>query len=216
MAGEERLGPPGCDPVGVYHVELAHFPHQAHAFNLSPEELDATMVRPWVRGEVVEFGERRWSPERAKLTIYEGPELPTDEMSMGRGWPNVTRSGVDVTDRILAAATRQAQGGPAESAVAAFKEAVLAECGDGRIGIHQVVWLANARYGQSRVSERLALSEQSVWELLHERRLVLLRAAPAAGETVPIVPDDWQAALLSWATWADPGAPTVFLEGTRE
>ena len=32
------------------------------------------MVRPWVRGQVVELGERRWSPERAKLTIYEGPE----------------------------------------------------------------------------------------------------------------------------------------------
>jgi len=215
MAARSDSGRARCDPVRVYHVELAHFPHQAHAFNLSPEELDATMVRPWVHGEVVEFGERRWSPERAKLTIYEGPELPTDEMSMGRGWPNVTRSGVDVTDRILAAATRQAQGGPADSAVAAFKEAVLAECGDGRIGIHQVVWLANARYGQSRVSERMALSEQSVWELLHERRLVMLRAAPAAGETEPIVPDDWQAALLSWATWADPGAPTVFLEATQ-
>ncbi len=55
-----------------------------------------------------------------------------------------------------------------------------------------------------------------MWELLHERRLVMLRAAPAAGEAEAIVPDDWQAALLSWATWADPGAPTVFLEATKE
>ncbi len=199
----------------MFHVELHQFPHQAQAFNLGATELEA-IIGPWVRGELIELGERKWSPERSRLTVYEGPELRADELSMGRGWPNATRSGVNVTDRVLSAATPQVQGTRAGSAVAGFKDEVLTECGAGRIGIHQVLWLANARYPESRASERLALSEQSVWELLHERRLVMLRPGPMAGEGDPIPPGEWQAALLSWVTWADPTAPAVFLEAVQE
>jgi glyoxylase I family protein len=92
----------------VFHVELRQFPHAARAFNLTREQLHARILAPWLRGEVVEVDSQRFAPERAKLTIYEGPELETVDMGMGRGWQNVMRRGVEVTDRELQAATVQA------------------------------------------------------------------------------------------------------------
>jgi glyoxylase I family protein len=99
----------------VFHVELRQFPHTARAFNLSRERLHARILVPWVRGNSVELDQQTFAPERAKLTIYEGPELQTVDMGMGRGWQNVVRSGEDVTDRELRAAASQ----PAVAAPAA-------------------------------------------------------------------------------------------------
>ena len=86
----------------MFHVELRQFPHQARAFNLSREELDTRVIAPWVAGRAIELDDRRWSPERARLTIYESPHLTPDQLGMGRGWQSVTRDGVDVTARLLA------------------------------------------------------------------------------------------------------------------
>jgi len=88
----------------VYHLELRHFPHNTRAFNLSDEEL-RPVVEPWAREQVVEFGERKWSPHQARLTILEGPPLPVEELSMGRGWSVALRESEDVTERVLAAVT---------------------------------------------------------------------------------------------------------------
>jgi hypothetical protein len=60
----------------------------------------------------VEVGERKWSPLQARLTILEGPELPLDELSMGRGWRTAQRRSEDVTERVLAAASPHAQAAP--------------------------------------------------------------------------------------------------------
>jgi glyoxylase I family protein len=99
----------------VFHVELRQFPHTARAFNLSRERLHAQILVQWVRGNPVELDQQTFAPERAKLAIYEGPELQTVDMGMGRGWQNVVRSGEDVTDRELRAAKSQ----PAVTAPAA-------------------------------------------------------------------------------------------------
>jgi hypothetical protein len=76
--------------------------------------------------------------------------------------------------------------------------------------MHQVMWLANAEYGGWRVSDRMALAEQAVWELLHQGRLRMLGAD---GDT-PVDPSQWERIVLSWETWADPRAPSVLLEPT--
>lgn len=102
-------------PETVFHVELRQFPHTVRAFNLSRERLHAQILVPWVRGNSVELDQQTFAPDRAKLTICEGPELQTVDMGMGRGWQNVVRSGDDVTDRELRAATSQ----PAVAAPAA-------------------------------------------------------------------------------------------------
>lgn len=87
----------------MYHVELRHFPHNMARFNLTDAELMA-IVEPWVRDQMVEFGERKWAPQQAKITIFEGPRMPLDQLTMGRGWRVAERESENVTDAVLAAA----------------------------------------------------------------------------------------------------------------
>ncbi len=87
----------------MYHVELRQFPHSACSFNLSEQELWA-VLEPWVREQPVDFGERKWSPHTAKLTVLEGPHLSVQQLSMGRGWSAAQHESEDVTARVLAAA----------------------------------------------------------------------------------------------------------------
>jgi hypothetical protein len=87
----------------MYHVELRQFPHNMSRFNLTDGELGA-IVEPWARQQLVEFGERKWSPQQAKITILEGPHMPLEQLTMGRGWRAAQRNSEDVTDAVLAAA----------------------------------------------------------------------------------------------------------------
>jgi hypothetical protein len=172
----------------MFHVELRQFPHQARAFNLTREELDARILAPWIRGETVSLDERGWAPDRARLTIYEAPELARDRFGLGRGWANVTRDGEDVTARLLAETARP-------RTVAEFKRHVVAGCAGGPLALPRVVALAGARYPEARVSERVALGEQAVWELVHEGAVQLTRAG------APVARDEWHRVLLSWDAW---------------
>jgi hypothetical protein len=88
----------------MYHLELRQFPHNFCRFNLSEEELREIVLDAWAQGEWVEVGERKWSPHQASLTVLAGPQLPVEQLSMGRGWRNALRQGEDVTDTLLAAA----------------------------------------------------------------------------------------------------------------
>ena len=103
----------------MFHVELRQFPHTARAFNLTRERLHSQIVIPWVRGDMVEVDLQKFAPERAKLKIYEGPELQTGDMGMGRGWQNVMRRGEDVTERELRAAASALPAVPEAQAPAA-------------------------------------------------------------------------------------------------
>jgi hypothetical protein len=87
----------------MYHVELRHFPHNAWRFNLTDQQLHA-LLAPWVRQEIVDFGERKWSPHVAKLTVLEGPHLDVAQLSMGRGWRAAQRVSDNVTEQVLEAA----------------------------------------------------------------------------------------------------------------
>lgn len=170
------------DPV--FHVELRQFPNVARAFNLSGAELEARFAGPWRAGRAVELDDRRWHPEKSRISVYSGRPLAPEEIGLGRGWANAARTGRDVTQAVL----------EEPSALATFK-AELPE----RIALVDVVALAGERYPQARASERLALAEQAIWELLHERRRRLTRGGR------PVDPADWSAVLLAWETWSDPG-----------
>jgi hypothetical protein len=176
----------------VFHVELRQFPHQARAFNLTREELETRILGSWKSGRSVEFDERHWSPERARLTIYEGPHLDTDQLGMGRGWGNVTREGEDVTQRLLAAAEQVQPTAP----MAELKREVVDRCAYGPLPLGRLVEMAGERYPQARVSERIALCEQATWELLHEGAVGMTRS----GATVRR--DEWQGVLLRWEAWS--------------
>ncbi len=107
-SGEQPVPPlppaPPFVPEGVYHVELRHFPRNVCRFNLSAEELQATVLEPWVADRPFELGELRWDPRQARLVVLDGPSIPPDQLSMGRGWRTAQRQGRDVTAQLLAAA----------------------------------------------------------------------------------------------------------------
>jgi 2-iminobutanoate/2-iminopropanoate deaminase len=94
----------------VFHVELRQFPHNMARFNLSAAELRATVLEPWVRERPFEFGERRWSPHQAKLTVLAGPPVPFDQLTMGRGWRAAQRDGRETTAALLSAVERELGG----------------------------------------------------------------------------------------------------------
>jgi hypothetical protein len=174
----------------VFHVELRQFPNSVRAFNLSREELMARILGPWVAGVPVEWGERRWNPEKARIAVYEGRALGQEEIGLGRGWANATRSGQEVTAQML----EEARVPPA---LERFKEEVGDRCERAPVTLPAPVALAGESHPQARLSDRLALAEQAVWQLLHEGRLQMLRA----GE--PLAREDWGPVLLSWEAWRD-------------
>jgi hypothetical protein len=173
----------------VFHVELRRFPHVAREFNLRAEDVQARIVLPWVRGSAIQLQDRRWTPDRTRLTIYEGPEIAAEDRGLGRGWSGVTRDGEDVTARLIEAAAELV---PRASSL---KQALLAARGP--VPLSEVPSLAGPA---GRPSERLAAAEQAVWELLHEGRATLTRAGTR------VTSGEWEPILLRWETWADPGA----------
>lgn len=193
-------GQPGTLSV-VFHLELRQFPHVARAFNLTREELDLRFARPWVSGSPVVHEDRRWTPEKARLIIFEGPELRIEDMGLGRGWANVGRTSNDVTETVLAEAQRGAEG---RSTVAMFKD-TLGHAARVSITLSEVMELVAAEYPAWRVSERLALAEQAVWEMLHQERLTL------SDLDGPIDPEHWQPTLLRWASWTGSDAEPLIL-----
>ena len=109
--------------------------------------------------------------------------MPAEERGLGRGWSTVTRSGEDVTASLLVAATES-------SPLAELKRELLQ-------GAPLTLSEALTHDPGLRVSERLAVAEQAVWELLHEERLVLV------SDGAPVAREQWQSLLLDWASWSD-------------
>jgi hypothetical protein len=85
-----------------FHVEISGGINHARAFNLSLEELRKTILEPWMTGRSVDLGEHEWVPRECSLTILEGRQLDTPDLSFGQGWSNAERSSENVTRRVLA------------------------------------------------------------------------------------------------------------------
>ena len=99
----------------AFHIEVSEGIGHARAFNLTAEELQRTVLEPWLSGRPVLLGDRKWDPEESELRILEGSELSNPELSFGQGWANAERGSEDVTRRIVEAARgqRDSAGGPA-------------------------------------------------------------------------------------------------------
>jgi hypothetical protein len=171
----------------MFHLQLRQFPHNHCRFNLTEQQL-RSITEPWVRGEWLEIGERRWNANQAKLTIIEGPHIPTEQLSMGRGWRHAERHGHDMTRKVLAAAASSGAGSPHSGiaqeartaplgdpsptpgasartgAPAAAAGAVRSLLGDGpRAEALLVAWQQTAdRYPNRSPSECLALAEEEL------------------------------------------------------
>jgi len=191
-----------ADASSRYHIELKAFPHVARAFNLDRETLDARFVKPWAAGEMIDYDDRRWAPEKTRLTILEGPPVAAAERGLGRGWAEVTRHARDVTEVIVAESHRGVEARPE---LETLKATLVETCGAAGLAFGDVVALAAAAHPGWRVSEQLALAEQAVWEGLHQGRLALL----ADDAATPVEPECWQEIVLSWAMWTGEADPPV-------
>jgi hypothetical protein len=155
----------------MYHLELRKFPHNAAQFNLTEQEM-LIIATPWARGEWVEVGERKWNPNEARLIILEGPLIPVDELSMGRGWPTAQRESTDVTDAVLAAQRKPpapasqvpAQQGPPgpEQAGEEHRSELLSLLGESPESLLEAWVHAAALYRGRSPSESLALAEAAL------------------------------------------------------
>lgn len=170
----------------MYHLELRQFPHNLCRFNLDEQQLRA-IVEPWTRAPWVELGQRKWSPHQARLTVLQGPQIPVEQLSMGRGWRAAQRQSEDVTERVLAAAKEAgevASRGPSQHAppdaslvADSLGLELLALLGDGPAPLSQAWRLAGTRFPELSPGESLALAERAVGSLLKGRLIVLLHAA---------------------------------------
>lgn len=100
-------------PTGdsVYHMELRQFPHNVCRFNIPRAELRENVLVPWAQERWVEFGERKWSPHQATLTVLRGPRIPFGQLTMGRGWRTAQRGSEEVTEELLAEVRGELDGG---------------------------------------------------------------------------------------------------------
>jgi hypothetical protein len=212
--------PAPTEPERVYHVELRHFPRNVCRFNLSAEELRATVIEPWIADRPFELGELKWDPRQARLTVFEGPRIPPDELSMGRGWRTVQRKGQDVTTQLLAAAGEQPALGsalgpagvgegigpesgppPTDLVADSLGLELLAQMGDGPTPLRQAWELASMRCPNSPASETLAIAERATASLLRARLVVLLRAVEPEASPEPIGDENTTSVLGSPESW---------------
>ena len=160
---------------------------------MSEDELRTRYVIPWVRGVPISLSDRHWTADKkTRLTVYEGPPIAAEDRGLGRGWSSVTRAGEEVTARVLDDA-RKVTAPP--MSLAELKVSLAAASDRGPVSLGEAVALAGRR---GRASERLAVTEQAVWELLHEGRVVLVDASG------PVDSDRWESFLLAWESWTDP------------
>jgi hypothetical protein len=187
----------------VYHLELRQFPHVTRVFNLGRTELETRFVQPWVKGEMIDQDERRWAPERTRLKVLIGPALRPDALGLGRGWGSVTKDSQDVTEAVIAEAQRGAHSRPE---VEALKQQIVRRISE-PFALSAVMALADVAHPGWRASEKLAVAEQAVWELLHQER-VTMRSGDAE-----IPREHWEATVLRFSTWA-PGAEITLRQTT--
>jgi hypothetical protein len=192
-------------------------------------------VTAWTTDPWVEIEGRKWNPDRAKLRIIEGPELPLDQLTMGRGWRAAERQGTDVSDRILAEATEAAhaaaQAAPQQGAAQAGAQQanpdaaleadslgleLLSLLADGPAPLYYAWRLAAKRFPGRTPGEVLMLAERSVQSLL-KTRLIVLVAPTAEGdgshgdpgsEGTPVGEEDLQQVLNAQDSWARPDHST--------
>ncbi len=82
-----------------------------------------------------------------------------------------------------------------------FKASIHDDAHDDWLGIHEVWYSANSRYPSAALSERLAIAERIVVDLLSEGRLRLYRGGSSGPSQQDIVGAEATALLRDWATW---------------
>lgn len=153
-------------------------------FNLSEQRLWVRFLAPLMADREFTFEGHDFIPRRTRLKVYEGPELRSDQLGMGRGWQNVERTATDVTERVLARAREHtgtalqptaagaqapahrpaaAQGPPAADLL---RERLAGRLASGPLTALEVTDSAGELMPEAGEQERLEVARQAVWALL--------------------------------------------------
>ncbi len=192
----------------MYHIELRHFPHNTHVFNLSEAQLQGTILAPWSRNQTIEVADRKWMPDLTTLTILEGPELTTGDLAMGRGWNAARRTGRDVTREMLAPAP------PAAPGLDDLARELLSMTVADLVSLHEAWLLASTWHPGWRASDRLVAAEGAVRALLLAGHAELCRGTRITATDNVVPGPDIEALLLAVPSWASDDGSSVFLRAT--
>ena len=146
-------------------------------FNLTDQRLWLSFLAPLMVDAPFTVEGHEFIPRQTRLKVYEGPELRTDQLGMGRGWQNVERTAGDVTERVLARAREHvaATATPTAPPTGAdlLRERLIGRLAAGPLTAADVLAVAAELMPESGDQERLAAARQVAWALL-ERDLAQL------------------------------------------
>ncbi len=97
---------------------------------------------------------------------------------------------------------------------ALVREAIIDVSGDIPPVFH-IWWRANSLYPDVAASERLALAEQTIRQLLNDGLVVLIRNRTMDYEGDEVPPDEYDSVLRQWDTWCAPPEEGVVLYFNR-
>jgi hypothetical protein len=92
----------------MFHIELRQGIQSVRAFNMSEQQLSARFLAPLLADQEFTYEGHDWTPRKVRIRIFDGPELQTYQLGMGRGWQEVERKYADVTEAVLEAARSRA------------------------------------------------------------------------------------------------------------
>jgi hypothetical protein len=104
----------------MFHLELRQGIQSVRAFNMNEQQLSARFLAPLLADQEFTYEGHDWTPRKVRIRIFDGPELQTYQLGMGRGWQEVERKYADVTEAVLEAARGRATAAPDQPATASY------------------------------------------------------------------------------------------------
>ena len=149
--------------------------HAVREFNLSEQRLWMEFLAPLMADAGFTVEGHEFIPRQTRLKVYEGPELRSDQLGMGRGWQNVERTAIDVTERVLTRAREHLAGTaaavetrttPSVASTDLLRERLLGRLSAGPIAAPEILATAAELMPERSEQERLDAAKQVSWTLL--------------------------------------------------
>ena len=170
----------------MFHIEMRMGMQVVREFNLTEQRLWLDFLSPLMADQEFTVEGHDFIPRQTRLKVYEGPELRTDQLGMGRGWQNVERTAEDVTERVLtrarehvaataapSASTGRPSSAAGEPGADLLRERLIGRLSAGPLAAADILAIAAELLPEIGEQERLEVARQVAWTLL-ERDLAQL------------------------------------------
>ncbi len=163
----------------MFHVEMRSGIQLVREFNLSEQRLWLEFLAPLMADREFVVAGHEFTPRKTRMKVYEGPELRSDQLGLGRAWQNVERTSQDVTERVLQRArehTRRALEGAPDTRAASvdlLRERLAGRLSAGPIEATELLTTAAELMPDATDGERRDAVLQAAWALLERGRAQL-------------------------------------------